>query len=170
MILNALAGKPLPVYGDGQQVRDWLFVTDHCAAITAALEKGRIGETYNIGGGNQRTNLDVVNTVCALLDELRPDSPFVPHSQLIAYVQDRPGHDRRYAIDARKIEGELGWKAAESFETGLRKTVQWYLDNAAWLEDVTSGSYQQWVTKNYAGRTDAADEDYATAASEAGAE
>lgn len=170
MILNALAGKPLPVYGDGQQIRDWLFVTDHCTAISAVLAKGRIGETYNVGGGNQRANLDVVRTVCALLDELRPDSPFVPHSQLITYVQDRPGHDRRYAIDARKIEGELGWHAAESFETGLRKTVQWYLDNTEWLKDVTSGAYQQWVTKNYAARTDAATEDYAVAASEAGAE
>ena len=170
MILNALAGKPLPVYGDGQQIRDWLFVADHCSAISAVLENGRIGETYNVGGGNQRANLDVVNTVCALLDELRPDSPFVPHKQLITYVQDRPGHDRRYAIDARKIESELGWHAAESFETGLRKTVQWYLDNPDWLADVTSGAYQQWVTKNYAARTEAATEDYAVAASEAGAE
>ena len=170
MILNALAGKPLPVYGDGQQIRDWLFVADHCSAISAVLENGRIGETYNVGGGNQRANLDVVNTVCALLDELRPDSPFVPHKQLITYVQDRPGHDRRYAIDARKIESELGWHAAESFETGLRKTVQWYLDNPDWLADVTSGAYQQWVTKNYAARTAAATEDYAVAASEAGAE
>ena len=169
MILNALAGKPLPVYGDGQQVRDWLFVTDHCTAISAVLENGRIGETYNVGGGNQRANLDVVNTVCALLDELRPNSPFVPHRQLITYVQDRPGHDRRYAIDARKIESELGWHAAESFETGLRKTVQWYLDNPGWLENVTSGAYQQWVAKNYAARTDAATGDYAVAASEAGA-
>jgi len=169
MILNALAGKPLPVYGDGQQIRDWLFVTDHCAAISTVLAKGRIGETYNIGGGNQRANLEVVDTVCALLDELRPESPFVPHRQLIAYVQDRPGHDRRYAIDPRKIEGELGWRAAESFETGLRKTVEWYLDNPAWLEDVTSGTYQQWVVKNYAARTDAASEDYAVAVTEAGA-
>ena len=169
MILNALAGKPLPVYGDGQQVRDWLFVTDHCTAISAVLENGRIGETYNVGGGNQRANLDVVNTVCALLDELRPNSPFVPHRQLITYVQDRPGHDRRYAIDARKIESELGWHAAESFETGLRKTVQWYLDNPGWLENVASGAYQQWVAKNYAARTDAATGDYAVAASEAGA-
>ena len=170
MILNALAGKPLPVYGDGQQIRDWLFVADHCSAISAVLERGRIGETYNVGGGNQRANLDVVHTVCALLDELRPDSPFVPHKQFITYVQDRPGHDRRYAIDARKIEAELGWRAAESFETGLRKTVQWYLDNPRWLADVTSGTYQHWVTKNYAARTAAATEDYAVAASEAGAE
>ncbi len=169
MILNALAGKPLPVYGDGQQVRDWLFVTDHCTAISAVLENGQIGETYNVGGGNQRANLDVVNTVCALLDELRPDSPFVPHGQLITYVQDRPGHDRRYAIDARKIESELGWHAAESFETGLRKTVQWYLNHPDWLDNVTSGAYQQWVTKNYAARTEAATGDYAVAPVEAGA-
>ena len=170
MILNALAGKPLPVYGDGQQIRDWLFVSDHCSAISAVLANGRTGETYNVGGGNQRANLDVVHTVCALLDELRPDSSFVPHKQLITYVQDRPGHDRRYAIDARKIESELGWHAAESFETGLRKTVQWYLDNPDWLADVTSGAYQQWVTRNYAARTESATEDYAVAASEAGAE
>jgi len=161
MILNALAGKPLPVYGDGQQIRDWLYVTDHCTAIQAVLDGGRIGETYNIGGGNQRANLAVVETVCALLDELRPESKFVPHRQLIKYVQDRPGHDRRYAIDARKIESELGWKAAESFETGLRKTVEWYLDHAEWLEDVTSGAYQQWVAKNYSGRTGDATSNYA---------
>jgi dTDP-glucose 4,6-dehydratase len=168
MILNALAGKPLPVYGDGQQIRDWLFVADHCSAIQAVLAEGRIGETYNIGGGNQRANLTVVETVCALLDEMRPESKFVPHKQLIKYVQDRPGHDRRYAIDARKIESELGWKAAESFETGLRKTVEWYLDHSEWLEDVTSGSYQQWVAKNYGGRTSDASTNYAVAA-EAGA-
>jgi dTDP-glucose 4,6-dehydratase len=168
MILNALAGKPLPVYGDGQQIRDWLYVADHCSAIMAVLAGGRIGETYNIGGGNQRANLTVVETLCALLDELRPESKFVPHKQLIAYVQDRPGHDRRYAIDARKIEGELGWKAAESFETGLRKTVLWYLENGEWLKDVTSGSYQQWVKKNYGGRTEDATSNYAVAAVEAG--
>jgi dTDP-glucose 4,6-dehydratase len=154
MITNALAGKPLPVYGDGQQIRDWLYVGDHCSAIRTVLAHGRIGETYNVGGGNQRSNLSVVETLCALLDELRPDSAFVPHKQLVRYVQDRPGHDRRYAIDARKIESELGWHAAESFETGLRKTVQWYLDNPAWLEDVTSGAYQQWVKKNYGSRTE----------------
>ena len=170
MILNALAGKPLPVYGDGQQIRDWLFVADHCSAIATVLENGRLGETYNVGGGNQRANLHVVHTVCALLDELRPDSPFVPHSKLITYVQDRPGHDRRYAIDARKIEGELGWHAAESFETGMRKTVQWYLDNPEWLKDVTSGAYyQQWVSKNYADRSGAASTDFAVAAVEEGA-
>lgn len=152
MIANALKGKPLPVYGDGQQIRDWLFVLDHCRALRTVLEKGRVGETYNIGGGNQRSNLEVVTTVCALLDELVPESKFKPHLQLVKYVTDRPGHDRRYAIDARKLEGELGWRAQESFETGLRKTVEWYLANAAWVEDVTSGAYQQWVIENYAGR------------------
>jgi dTDP-glucose 4,6-dehydratase len=156
MIANALQGKPLPVYGDGQQVRDWLYVIDHCRALRTVLETGRIGETYNVGGGNQRSNLEVVHTLCALLDELVPQSKFAPHKQLIAYVKDRPGHDRRYAIDARKLEGELGWSAQESFETGLRKTVQWYLANAAWVQDVTSGAYQQWVTQNYAGRGEAA--------------
>ncbi|HEY0786429.1 MAG TPA: dTDP-glucose 4,6-dehydratase [Acidobacteriaceae bacterium] len=152
MIHHALQGKPLPVYGDGQQVRDWLFVLDHCRALLRVLEQGRIGETYNIGGGNQRTNLEVVTTVCALLDELVPSSTFKPHAQLIQYVTDRPGHDRRYAIDARKLESELGWRAAESFETGLRKTVQWYLQNAAWTEHVTSGAYRQWVVENYSSR------------------
>ena len=154
IISNALAGKPLPVYGDGQQVRDWLYVADHCSAIRAALERGRIGETYNVGGGNQRSNLSVVESICALLDELRPGS--APYAQLIRYVEDRPGHDRRYAIDARKIESELGWHAAESFETGLRKTVQWYLDHTSWIESVTSGTYQQWLTKNYASRANLA--------------
>jgi dTDP-glucose 4,6-dehydratase len=152
MIANALAGKALPVYGDGQQVRDWLYVGDHASALRAVLERGRIGETYNVGGGNQRTNLEVVTTLCALLDELVPESRFKPHLQLVKYVTDRPGHDRRYAIDARKLEGELGWQAQESFETGLRKTVEWYLANQAWVADVTSGAYQQWVTKNYAAR------------------
>jgi dTDP-glucose 4,6-dehydratase len=152
MIANALQGKALPVYGDGQQVRDWLYVVDHCRALRTVLERGRVGETYNVGGGNQRSNLEVVTTVCALLDELVPESKFKPHFQLVKYVTDRPGHDRRYAIDARKLEGELGWHAQESFETGLRKTVEWYLGNAAWVEDVTSGAYQQWVTQNYAGR------------------
>jgi dTDP-glucose 4,6-dehydratase len=152
MIANALQGKVLPVYGDGQQVRDWLYVVDHCQALRTVLERGRVGETYNVGGGNQRSNLEVVTTVCALLDELVPESKFKPHFQLVKYVTDRPGHDRRYAIDARKLERELGWQAQESFETGLRKTVEWYLDNAAWVEGVTSGAYQQWVTQNYAGR------------------
>ena len=152
MIANALQGKALPVYGDGQQVRDWLYVGDHCRALTAVLGRGRVGETYNIGGGNQRSNLEVVTTVCALLDELVPESKFKPHVQLVKYVTDRPGHDRRYAIDARKLESELGWRAQESFETGLRKTVEWYLANAEWVEGVTSGAYQQWVRQNYAGR------------------
>jgi len=140
------------VYGDGQQVRDWLYVTDHCRAIMTVLEKGKVGETYNVGGGNQRSNLEVVTTLCALLDELLPESKFRPHAQLIKYVADRPGHDRRYAIDARKLEGELGWRAQESFETGLRKTVEWYLANPKWIENVTSGAYQQWVDKNYGDR------------------
>ena len=152
MIHNALQGKRLPVYGDGQQIRDWLYVLDHCSAISEVLAKGKVGETYNVGGGNQRSNLEVVHTLCALLDELRPESPHAPHIQLLTYVQDRPGHDRRYAIDARKLESELNWHAAESFETGLRKTVQWYLDNAAWVESVTSGAYQYWVNQNYATR------------------
>jgi len=152
MIANARKGKPLPVYGDGQQVRDWLYVVDHCRALAAVLERGRVGETYNVGGGNQRSNLQVVTTLCELLDELSPDSPVRPHKQLITYVADRPGHDRRYAIDARKLEGELGWKAQESFETGLRKTVEWYLANTAWVESVTSGAYQHWVAQNYDSR------------------
>ena len=152
MIANALQGKALPVYGDGQQVRDWLYVVDHCRALRTVLERGRVGETYNVGGGNQRSNLEVVTTVCALLDELVPESKFKPHLQLVKYVTDRPGHDRRYAIDARKLESELGWLAQESFDTGLRKTVEWYLANAAWVEGVTSGAYQQWVRQNYGGR------------------
>jgi dTDP-glucose 4,6-dehydratase len=152
MIANALQGKALPVYGDGQQVRDWLYVHDHTSALRTVLEKGRVGETYNVGGGNQRSNLEVVTTVCALLDELVPESKFKPHLQLMKYVTDRPGHDRRYAIDARKLEGELGWKAQESFETGLRKTVEWYLSNAEWVESVTSGAYQQWMSQNYSHR------------------
>lgn len=153
IINNALAGKPLPIYGDGLQVRDWLFVVDHCRAIAEVLKKGEIGETYNVGGVNQRSNREVVNTVCALLDELVPESPHKPHAKLITSVKDRPGHDRRYAIDATKIEREIGWKPLETFETGLRKTVQWYLDNREWVEGVTSGSYQQWVSANYADRT-----------------
>jgi dTDP-glucose 4,6-dehydratase len=152
MIANALQGKALPVYGDGQQVRDWLYVGDHCKALRVVLERGRVGETYNVGGGNQRSNLEVVTTLCVLLDELVPQSKFRPHKQLVKFVTDRPGHDRRYAIDARKLEAELGWQAQESFETGLRKTVQWYLANLAWVENVTSGAYQQWVTQNYTDR------------------
>lgn len=152
MIANALQGKALPIYGDGQQVRDWLYVLDHCRALETVVDRGRVGETYNIGGGNQRSNLEVVTTLCALLDELVPESKFKPHFQLVKYVADRPGHDRRYAIDARKLEAELGWRAQESFETGLRKTVEWYLANSAWVENVTSGIYQQWVTQNYGNR------------------
>jgi len=149
-ISNALAGKTLPVYGDGKQVRDWLYVSDHCAAIRTVLDKGRIGETYNVGGDNQRANLDVVRAICALLDELWPGAK--PYAEQIEFVKDRPGHDRRYAIDARKISGELGWKPAETFETGLRRTVEWYLANGAWMRDVTSGAYQHWMEKNYGGR------------------
>ncbi len=153
MMNNALEGKPLPVYGDGQQVRDWLFVRDHCSAIRAVLERGRMGEVYNVGGGNQRTNMEVVERLCALLDELAPESKFKPHAQSIRHVEDRPGHDRRYAIDARKIERELGWRAEESFETGLRKTVEWYLAHQSWVKDVTSGAYRQWMKTNYSRRS-----------------
>lgn len=149
MITNALSGKPLPVYGDGQNVRDWLYVGDHCAAIREVLARGQLGETYNVGGWNEKTNLDVVYTLCDLLDELKPKATGSYRDQ-IAFVKDRPGHDRRYAIDARKLERELGWKPAETFETGLRKTVQWYLDNQAWVQDVVSGDYRNWVAKQYA--------------------
>jgi len=148
MIVNALAGKPLPIYGDGLQVRDWLYVRDHCSAIRAVLAGGRVGETYNIGGWNEKPNRDIVHAVCALLDELRPD-PQGPYTRLITHVTDRPGHDRRYAIDARKIERELGWRPAETFESGIRKTVQWYLDHADWVAQVQSGSYRDWVVKQY---------------------
>ena len=178
MIVNALAGKPLPVYGDGQQIRDWLYVRDHCAAIRCVLAKGRLGEVYNIGGWNEKANLEIVHTVCDLLDELRPlkpgsresevgsrkdapphspltthNSPSFTYRSLITFVTDRPGHDRRYAIDARKIERELCWKPTETFETGIRKTVQWYLDNQGWVDNVQSGNYRQWVEKNYAERS-----------------
>jgi dTDP-glucose 4,6-dehydratase len=145
----ALAGKPLPVYGDGQQVRDWLYVMDHCRAVTRVLEAGRVGETYNIGGWNERANLDVVEKVCGLLDELRPRAGGGRYREQIAFVKDRPGHDRRYAIDAGKIERELGWRPAETLETGLRKTVQWYLDHAAWVAEVTSGAYREWTRLQY---------------------
>ncbi len=151
MIVNALAGKPLPVYGDGQQIRDWLYVGDHCSGIRAVLDKGRVGETYNIGGWNEKANIDIVKTICTLLDEMRPDAKG-PYARLITYVADRPGHDRRYAIDARKIERELGWRPAETFDTGIRKTVRWYLDHADWVADVQSGGYRDWVSKNYAQR------------------
>jgi dTDP-glucose 4,6-dehydratase len=148
MIVNALAGKPLPVYGDGQQVRDWLYVKDHCAAIREVLARGTPGQTYNVGGWNEKPNLEIVQTVCALLDEMRPD-PAGPYARLVTYVTDRPGHDRRYAIDARKLERELGWKPAETFESGIRKTVRWYLDNAEWVGRVQSGAYRDWVAQNY---------------------
>jgi dTDP-glucose 4,6-dehydratase len=146
MIVNALAGKPLPVYGDGQNVRDWLYVGDHCAAIRAVLAGGRVGETYNVGGNAEMRNLDVVRTLCAILGELVPGRDY---ASLVTFVEDRPGHDRRYAIDARKIRRELGWSPAETFATGMRHTVRWYLDNARWLEAVTSGEYQQWISRNY---------------------
>ncbi|WER45197.1 dTDP-glucose 4,6-dehydratase [Cupriavidus sp. WKF15] len=149
IIANALGGKPLPVYGDGLNVRDWLYVGDHCSAIREVLARGRLGETYNVGGWNEKTNLDVVHTLCDLLDELKPKTAGSYRDQ-ITFVKDRPGHDRRYAIDARKLERELGWKPAETFETGLRKTVQWYLDNQAWVQDVMSGEYRNWVAKQYA--------------------
>jgi dTDP-glucose 4,6-dehydratase len=151
MIVNALAGRPLPVYGDGLNVRDWLYVGDHAAAIRAVLARGRVGETYNVGGWNEKTNLEIVHTVCDLLDELRP-SPEGSHRRLVTFVKDRPGHDRRYAIDARKIERELGWRPAETFDTGIRKTVRWYLDHAGWVADVQSGAYREWVEANYATR------------------
>ena len=152
MIVNALAGKSLPVYGDGQQIRDWLYVKDHCSAIRCVLEKGRLGEVYNVGGWNEKANLDIVHIVCGLLDELRPRQDGLSYSGQITFVTDRPGHDRRYAIDARKIERELGWKPAETFETGIRKTVQWYLDNQTWVNNVLSGDYRQWLETNYAER------------------
>jgi len=153
MIVNALAGKPLPVYGDGQQVRDWLYVKDHCSAIRRVLEAGRVGEIYNVGGWNEKPNIEIVNTVCALLDELRPRGDGISYKAQIAYVQDRPGHDRRYAIDASKIERELGWRPAETFESGIRKTVQWYLEHQAWVTHVQSGAYREWVQTNYASRS-----------------
>ena len=149
VILNARAGKPLPIYGDGQQIRDWLYVKDHCSAIRRVLEAGQLGETYNVGGWNEKANLDVVHTICALLDELSPRADGKSYAEQITFVTDRPGHDRRYAIDARKLERELGWKPAETFETGIRKTVQWYLDNNDWTDNVTSGAYREWTAKQY---------------------
>jgi dTDP-glucose 4,6-dehydratase len=148
-IHNALAGKPLPIYGDGQQIRDWLYVKDHCSAIRRVLEAGEVGEVYNVGGWNEKPNLDVVRTLCAILDEMQPRADGLPYSSQISFVADRPGHDRRYAIDATRLERELGWKPAETFETGIRKTVRWYLDNQAWVEGVTSGSYRDWVGTQY---------------------
>jgi dTDP-glucose 4,6-dehydratase len=151
MIVNALAGKSLPVYGDGQQIRDWLYVNDHCSAIRRVLHSGRPGEVYNIGGWNEKPNIEIVRTVCELLDEMRPRKDGQTYAKQIAFVQDRPGHDRRYAVDARKIDGELGWKPAETFESGIRKTVKWYLDNEAWVANVMSGDYKNWIQKQYRG-------------------
>lgn len=150
MILNACLGKPLPVYGDGKNVRDWLYVEDHCRGIHAVLAKGCVGETYNIGGRSEKTNLEIVGAVCDLLDEMRPNDAVVPHSKLVTFVKDRPGHDRRYAMDARKIERELDWHPVETFESGIRKTVRWYLEHQDWVREVTSGNYRQWMTKHYA--------------------
>ena len=149
VILNALSGKSLPIYGDGQQIRDWLYVRDHCSAIRRVLEAGKLGETYNVGGWNEKPNLDVVHTICAILDELRPKADGGRYGDQITFVKDRPGHDRRYAIDARKLERELGWKPAETFETGIRKTIAWYLENQDWVRNVTSGAYREWVGKQY---------------------
>jgi dTDP-glucose 4,6-dehydratase len=149
MIVNALAGKPLPVYGDGQQIRDWLYVKDHCSAIREVLARGRLGEVYNVGGWNEKPNLDIVHTLCQLLDELRPKTGGGSYQSQITYVADRPGHDRRYAIDASKIERELGWRPLETFETGIRKTVAWYLSHADWVANVQNGSYLEWTNKHY---------------------
>jgi dTDP-glucose 4,6-dehydratase len=149
LILNAIDGKPLPIYGDGQQVRDWLFVSDHCSAIREVLAKGRLGETYNIGGWNEKANIDVVKTICQILDGLRPRADGKPYAEQITFVKDRPGHDRRYAIDASKIARELDWKPKETFDSGIQKTVQWYLNNPVWVEGVVSGSYRDWLQKQY---------------------
>jgi dTDP-glucose 4,6-dehydratase len=149
VIMNALAGKPLPIYGDGQQVRDWLYVEDHCRAIARVLEGGKVGEVYNIGGWNEQPNLQVVKTICAMLDEMRGRPDGKPYAAQITFVKDRPGHDRRYAMDARKIERELGWRPRETFESGIRKTVKWYVENPDWVESVTSGAYRHWVSKHY---------------------
>jgi len=148
-ILNALNGKPLPIYGDGQQIRDWLYVKDHCDAIREVLARGQPGETYNVGGWNEKTNLEVVKTLCGILDELKPKADGLKYESQITYVKDRPGHDRRYAIDASKLERELGWRPQETFETGLRKTILWYLENETWVNHVVSGEYQHWVQKQY---------------------
>jgi dTDP-glucose 4,6-dehydratase len=151
MVHNALNGKSLPVYGDGQNVRDWLYVTDHCDAIFTVLENGQLGETYNVGGLNEQKNLDVIHILCEILDELHPEG--APHTQLITYVKDRPGHDRRYAIDCTKLQRDLGWAPKESFATGIRKTVEWYLDNPKWVEKIVSGEYRDWIIGNYSSRT-----------------
>ncbi len=149
MILNGIAGKPLPIYGDGQNIRDWLFVEDHCSALRLVMEKGRIGEVYNIGGSCEKTNIQVVTAICGILDEMFPGSPYLPHRSLITYVKDRPGHDRRYAVDSSKIYRELGWTPKETFETGIRKTVQWYFENPSWVQSVQSGAYREWIRKHY---------------------
>lgn len=149
VILNALNGKPLPIYGDGQQVRDWLYVGDHCSAIREVLAKGKLGETYNIGGWNEKANIDVVKTICSILDALKPKADGKSYAEQITFVTDRPGHDRRYAIDASKLNRELGWKPKETFDTGIKKTVQWYLDNPVWIGGVVSGSYREWLQKQY---------------------
>ncbi|OZA79193.1 MAG: dTDP-glucose 4,6-dehydratase [Halothiobacillus sp. 39-53-45] len=156
-IHNALAGKPLPIYGDGQQIRDWLYVKDHCSAIRRVLEAGRLGEVYNVGGWNEKANLDVVNTLCAMLDEAQPRADGKSYAEQITFVADRLGHDRRYAIDATKLERELGWKPAETFETGIRKTVRWYLDNPDWVAHITSGSYRDWTAQQYGDTLNAGD-------------
>ena len=152
MIVNAISGKPLPIYGDGMQIRDWLYVSDHCSAIRRVLDGGKVGETYNVGGWNEKPNIEIVDTICSLLDAIKPKSDGTSYADQITYVTDRPGHDRRYAIDARKIERELGWRPAETFETGIRKTIDWYLANGDWLADVQSGAYREWINANYAGR------------------
>jgi len=149
IIVNALAGKPLPVYGDGMQIRDWLYVTDHCRAIQRVLEAGKVGEVYNVGGWNEMPNIEVVKAICTILDELKPRADGNSYQRQISYVQDRPGHDRRYAIDAGKLQRQLGWRPAETFESGIRKTVQWYLDNLSWVDNITSGAYRDWIKKQY---------------------
>ena len=150
VILNALNGKPLPIYGDGLNVRDWLYVGDHCEAIALVLEKGIVGATYNVGGDSEMANIDVVNTICSIMDEVHPAG--APHSRLITFVHDRPGHDRRYAVDASRLKRELGWQQRESFSTGIRRTIEWYLSNSAWIQQVTSGDYRNWITANYESR------------------
>ena len=149
--MNASTGKPLPIYGDGRNLRDWLFVLDHCEALRSVLARGTVGQTYNIGGGSEKCNLEIVETICAILDELRPQDQVVPHRNLITFVKDRPGHDRRYAMNICKIERELGWTPRESFESGIRKTIQWYLEHEEWIREVTSGAYRQWIATHYAG-------------------
>jgi len=149
IIVNALAGKPLPVYGDGMQIRDWLYVTDHCRAIQRVLEAGEVGEVYNVGGWNEMPNIEVVKAICTILDEIKPRADGNSYQRQISYVQDRPGHDRRYAIDAGKLQRQLGWRPAETFESGIRKTVQWYLDNLSWVDNITSGAYRDWIKKQY---------------------